>query len=137
MRLIGIIALVAMLMPAGVHAQGARFDPRGCNPTTCSESGWIFDDNRDDHATTWRHGLGVVPRAISILFTPDPGQGRVMPVIWSWHDVNAGNPISVEMGRRAVRLLIHRNAPLHGLWDIDSQRWTHFKEGYWKIIVYR
>lgn len=137
MRFLKILALIGILFPALALSQGARFDPRGCNPAICSESDWIFDDNSSDHVTTWRHDLGATPRSISILFTPDPGQRRVMPVIWSWHDANAGNPTSIEMGRRVVRLSIHRNAPLHGLWNIEEQRWTHFKEGYWKIIVYR
>ncbi len=129
--------LVGIFLPLAASAQGVRFDPNACNPRSCDESGWIYDDNKTDHVTTWRHSLGVTPRAISVLFSPDPAQRRVMPVIWSWHDVNAGNPISVEMGRRSVRLYIHRNAPLHGLWNIETQRWQHFVEGYWKIIVYR
>lgn len=135
MRSLAIIIL-ALLLPGLAAAQGVRFDPRGCNPVNCSESGWIFDDNASDHTTVWRHDLGTTPRAISILFSPDPGQRRVMPLTWSWHDTNAGNPVNIEMGRRAVRLHIHRNAPLHGLWRPETG-WTHFREGYWKIIVYR
>ena len=130
------ILVLALLLPGLATAQAVRFDPRGCNPLTCSESGWIYDNNATDHVTTWRHDLGTTPRAVSILFSPDPQQRRVMPVIWSWHDANAGNPVSIEMGRRSVRMHIHVNAPLHGHWTADTG-WQHYKEGYWKIIVYR
>lgn len=136
MRILSIL-FFALLLPGLAAAQGVRFDRNGCPPSICDESGWIFDDSASDHVTAWRHTLGVVPRRISILFTPDPNGRRVMPVQWSWHDGNSGNPISVEMGRRAVRLIIHRNVPLHGLWNVDQQRWVQFREGYWKIIVYR
>ncbi len=136
MRFLKFLTLIGILMPALAQSQGVRFDPRGCNPLTCSESGWIYDDNSSDHTTVWRHDLGTTPRAISILFSPDPNQRRVMPKTWSWHDQNPGNPVSIEMGRRSVHLHIHKNGPLHGLWRPDTG-WTHFREGYWKIIVYR
>ena len=136
MKLFRILAMIGILIPAIATAQGAYFDPRGCDPRTCSESGWIYDDASGAHTTVWRHGLGSTPRAISILFSPDPDQRRVMPVIWSWDNRFSGNPSSVEMGRRAVRLHIAGGLPLHGLWT-PEKGWTRFNEGYWKIIVYR
>lgn len=136
MKLLKILALIGLLVPTLAMSQGARFDARGCNPLTCSESGWIYDDNSSDHTTVWRHDLGTTPRAISILFSPDPNQRRVMPKIWSWHDENPGNPVSIDMGRRSVRLHIHRFGPMHGQWT-PTTGWQSFNEGYWKIIVYR
>ena len=130
-----LLALI-LIVPVSAFAQGARFDNRACDPSFCDESGWLFDDNATDHVTIWRHKLGVTPRLISVMFSPDPAQRRVMPVIWSWHDANAGNPVSITMGARAVRLSIHKNAPLHGLWTPEA-RWERFNEGYWKIIVYK
>jgi len=135
MRLLKILALIGLLVPTLAMSQGARFDSRGCDPRFCSESGWIFDDNFSDHITTWRHGLGSTPRSISILFTPDPSGRRVMPVIWSWEFSRTGNPISIEMGRRAVHLSITSQAALHGHWTPEGG-WKRFREGYWKIIVY-
>jgi hypothetical protein len=138
MRLLKILILIAgILMPAIATAQGARFDPAGCKPRVCSESGWIYDDNSTSHTTVWRHDLGVTPRAVSILFSPDPSQRTVMPVQWSWTFQNSGNPVSIEMTRRAVRMHIFNRAPLHGVWDPGTGQWTRYREGYWKIIVYR
>jgi hypothetical protein len=64
------------------HGQGAYFDPTTCSPRFCEESDWIYDDTRNDHTTVWRHRLGVTPRFVSILFTPDPDTGPVFPLIW-------------------------------------------------------
>ncbi|MEM7057320.1 MAG: hypothetical protein AAF557_07020 [Pseudomonadota bacterium] len=136
MKLLKVLALFGILMPALAQSQGVRFDPRGCDPRFCSESGWIFDDNFSKHVTTWRHGLGAVPRSISILFSPDPNKRRVMPVMWSWVHSSTGNPIAIEMGRRAVRLSITNGTPLHGHWT-PEEGWKRYREGYWKIIAYR
>ena len=76
MRTALVLFLIAFLMPAHVPAQGAYFDPSGCNPRNCSESGWIYDENSRDHTTVWRHNLGSTPRAVSILFSPDPDQSQ-------------------------------------------------------------
>lgn len=131
-----LIALMAMVQSASAQGRGALFDPAGCNPRVCSESGWIYDDNRTSHTTIWRHDLGVTPRRISILFSPDPDQRRVIPLAWSWTIDSSGNPTSVEMGRRAVQLHIWNGAPLHGVWRPDTG-WEKYSEGYWKIMVYR
>ena len=136
MRRMLLILLAATLLPGLASAQGVRFDPAGCHPRNCAESGWLYDDARSDHTTVWRHGLGTTPRAVSILFSPDPDQRRVMPVTWSWIYQNSGNPVSIEMGRRTVRLHIYNGAPLHGVWR-PKTGWERFREGYWKIIVYR
>ena len=136
MRHTFLIMLMTVLLPSLASAQSARFDPAGCNPRNCAESGWLYDDAGADHTTVWRHGLGTTPRAVSILFSPDPDQRRVMPVFWSWTYQNSGNPVSVEMGRRTVRLHIFSGAPLHGVWR-PKTGWESFREGYWKFIVYR
>jgi len=137
-RPLAMLALaLALLAPALAGAQSLRFDRGACAPDFCSESDWIFDNNATDHTTTWRHGLRTVPRQISILFTPDPSGRRVIPVIWPWHDAKSGNPVSIEMNQRVVRLHIHNRVPLHGFWDANDQSWTYYNEGYWKIIVYR
>ena len=137
MRLVRMLLLLAgLLVPLTASAQGARFDNRSCDPRWCDESGWLFDDSLTDHTTSWRHDLGVVPRRVEILFTPDPSKQRVAPLTWSWAHNYSGNPVSIEMGRRAVHLHINAGAPLHGIWR-PGEGWEVHREGYWKIIVYK
>ena len=137
MRILGwILAPLIVICAAQASAQGPRFGYEGCDPRVCSESDWIPDDNKTNHVTVWRHDLGATPRAISLLFSPDLSRGRVYPKVWSWHDPKAGNPVSIDMNRRTVRLFIHTSGPLHGVWR-PEHNWKLFREGYWKIIVYR
>lgn len=127
------VVLLGLLGPA--HAQSMRFDSRYCQSTSCDESDWIFDDNSSNHTTVWRHVLGTVPRQISILFSQDPARGPVT-VVQGGAWAEAGNPISVEMGRRTVRLHIAGGVPLSAVWRPEGG-WTRHREGYWKIIVYK
>ena len=136
MRRYLIVFLFGLILPLNAWAQGVRFDSGACNPRWCDESGWLFDDNSSDHTTSWRHNLGVVPRSVEVLFTTDPGQRRVAAVNWSWRHDLSGNPVSIEMSRRAVFLHISKNSPLHGVWRPEGG-WQRHSEGYWKIIVYK
>lgn len=120
----------------GPGSRGPVFDREGCYRPYCSETDWIYDDSLTSHRSSFPHNLGVTPRAVSILFTPDPSQGKVMPVMWSWVFQNTGNPVSIEMDSRAVYLHIYNGAPLHGFWDAEIG-WQKYNEGYWKIISYR
>ena len=138
MRLIALLALVFGLnLSLSASAQEARFDPRGCPPVHCSESGWIYDDSSTSHATTWLHGLGRTPRLVQLMFSPDPKTQWVVPINWSWVYQNSGNPVSIEMSNREVKIQIWNGAPLHGRWDAETGQWTRYTEGYWKIVVYR
>ena len=131
-----LILLAALVLPTTASAQGARYDGGGCKPRLCDESGWLFDDNGTSHTTSWRHDLGAIPRRVEIHFSPDPADGTVYPLMWSMTSDSTGNPISIDMDRRFVRLHIYNGAPLHGVWTPQTQ-WKKYREGYWKIIVYR
>lgn len=134
------LAMVALVSFAPVFAdaqqRAPRFDRGGCPPSFCSESDWIYDDNSSDHTTTWRHGLRATPRNVTILFTPDPNNGPVYPVMWSMTSSASGNPASISVGNRRVSLHISRTLPLRGIWTPETD-WLRYNEGYWKIIVYR
>ena len=139
LRYLMVVAGLLLVAQTSALAQGRGgpvFDPYGCQPPACIESDWIYDDVSKNHTTVWRHNMGVTPRAISILFSPDPDKGRVFPLVWPWQWQQTGNPQTMEMGRRAVLLHILAGAPLHGVWRPESG-WTQWREGYWKIIVYR
>ena len=132
--------LLAAVMAGQAGAQGRerppRFDYAACDPQFCVESDWIYDEADSDHTTEWRHRMRSTPRHISILFTPDPETGPVMPLIWPWQWQTTGNPQGLEMNNRFVRLHIWTGAPLHGIWR-PGKGWETWRKGYWKIIAWR
>ncbi len=138
LRAVIAILVLALAVPAA-QAQGRaapRFDPGACEPGFCAESDWIFDDNRTSHTTRWRHGLRSTPRFVMVMFSPDPDNGPVYPVMWSLGSQSTGNPGGIELTNRMVLLQISHTIPLHGIWKPETG-WKRYTEGYWKIIVYR
>ena len=136
MRLFLLAGLIIAALTVPASAQGVRFGYDGCDRPFCVESDWIYDDNTSDHTTEWRHGLRVVPRNVSVLFTPDPNTGPVMPLIWPWTWQTTGNPQGIELNRRTISIHIWSGAPIHGIWR-PGKGWTTYSKGYWKFIAYQ
>ena len=133
---LALILALSVVQTATAQDRPPRFDPAGCAASFCTESGWIADDNDSNHTITWRHRLRVTPRMVSVLFTPDPASGSAYQVDWSMGPTTSGNPVSIEVSNRWVRLHISGNLPLHGVWSPETD-WVLHGEGYWKITAYR
>ncbi|HEV2846594.1 MAG TPA: hypothetical protein VG477_17200 [Thermoanaerobaculia bacterium] len=95
-------------------------------------SPWTPDSNASNHLTVFQHGLGVIPQSVLVLFSPDGD--TVYPVMWPW-DYNAGNPVTISMTSTNVILNIYSSTALHGAWSAATTQWTHYNNGYWKVIA--
>jgi uncharacterized membrane protein len=96
-------------------------------------SPWEKDSNHSNHTTTFRHGLGVIPTSVLILFSVD--QKTVYPLQWSWEPGSTGNPVTIAIDNETIILHIFSGQPLHGVWDAHKSAWTKYSDGYWKVIA--
>jgi hypothetical protein len=99
------------------------------------DSGWTYDDNSSLHIKSFEHNLDQIPSQIVIWFSPD--KETVYPKYWSWHTTLTGNPVTITMDSKFIKLAITTGGPLHGAWDPGTNRWSKFRGGYWRIFAYR
>jgi hypothetical protein len=98
------------------------------------ESEWVRDHNKNDHITTFVHGLNRPPSSVMIWFRPKDSNA-MYPVQWSWGASPAGNPVTVEARGNRIRLHIKAGRPLIGAWNARRHKWKHYKRGAWKVII--
>lgn len=95
-------------------------------------SPWTPDSNHSSHATVFRHELGVIPKSLMVMFSPD--QQTAFPLLWSWSPGGSGNPVTISMDTATVTLQIFSGEPLHGVWNATTG-WTTYGDGYWKVVA--
>ena len=101
------------------------------------DSGWVADNRSRNHRTVFTHGLGVVPSRVTILFSPTAPHKTVYPLLWSWTEELSGNPVTVELSTTQLVLNIWSGGPLHGVWSGDTEQWTEYDSGYWRVLLWR
>ena len=74
-----------------VNVKGAltveRYKPRW-------DSGWVEDDNKNNHRTSFEHNLNYLPEHITLYFSPTKGGERVYPKPLSRKKGINGNPVT-------------------------------------------
>ena len=99
------------------------------------DSGWVNANNRSNNAMPFSHGLGVTPSQISVLFSAD--QETAFPVLWPWSNGDSGNPVTIGMNDRTIRLEITSGSPLHGAWSAATGKWTKWTQGFFRVFAWK
>lgn len=97
-------------------------------------SRWEQASNQNSHPVVFEHNLGVIPSLITVLFSAD--KQTVYPLTWSWLREASGNPVTISMNHKVIRLEIYDGVPLHGVWT-PKDDWSLYKEGYFKAFAWK
>ena len=102
------------------------------------DSGWQKDNNGRNHSTSFRHGLGTTPRLVEIFFSPTGDTSQAYPLRWSWSLGTgfSGNPVTIKYTTEQIVMHIYAGAPLHAVWDANSNEWDGYTTGYWRVIAW-
>lgn len=99
------------------------------------DSGWIKDDNNNDHREIFKHGLGVLPGRISLYFSVDQ---KVAYVATSGTRSEMGfNPEGLSCDETDVTMWIARGANLFNTVDFDSGKWVGHTTGFWRVLAWK
>jgi hypothetical protein len=103
---------------------------------TCYDSGWTAAANRTQ-SLAFQHGLGTLPSAMTIYFSPVSSGLPAYPIEYRWSDQFPGNPISVSASDDAIRLEIGGGTPLRAVWSSATGQWTKYDAGFIRVIANR
>jgi|APFre7841882630_1041343.scaffolds.fasta_scaffold29517_3 hypothetical protein len=113
------------------------FDLLNCSPTSerCFDTGWQPVSNKTSSIYFYRHRLGATPRIISAWFSPTAEGREAYSLAQSFPGPSVGNPITLEA--RPDMVLIHtwKGAPIHGVYDGKTEKWTTYAEGFYRIVA--
>jgi hypothetical protein len=97
------------------------------------DSGWHYDTSHN-HTLEFDHKIGYIPGNLVVLFTVD--KETVYPITWSWLPDHSGNPVTISMDNKRIRLAIYKGVPLHGVCEIPGP-WKFYRSGYWRIFAWK
>ncbi len=136
------IALAALLGLQLWQLLGGRLnigglDVSGCGAasTHCLDTGWQPATNKASSIYFFRHRLGATPRVMSVWFSPTADGERAYLISHSFPSANAGNPVTIEA--RADIILLHTwsGAPIHGIYDGSTEKWTTYSDGFFRVVA--
>jgi hypothetical protein len=140
--IVSAIALVGVLGVLGLQAwqilePGGGADLSNCSPTSerCFDTGWQPVSNKTSSIYFYRHRLGATPRIISAWFSPTADGRQAFSLSQSFPAPNVGNPITLEVRPDVVLINVWSGAPIRGLYDGRSQKWTEYSEGFYRIVA--
>jgi hypothetical protein len=103
---------------------------------TCYDSGWVAASNQT-RSMAFEHGLGRLPSAMTIYFSPNQQGSPAYPIEYRWGDNLPGNPITVSAGRDAITLEIGAGMALRAVWSAQTGQWTQHERGFIRVIAAR
>jgi hypothetical protein len=115
----------------------AGIDLSNCSPTSeqCFDTGWQPVSNKISSIYFYRHRLGATPRIISAWFSPTVDGRQAYSLAQTFPGPSVGNPITLEA--RPDMVLVHtwKGAPIHGVYDGKTEKWTTYAEGFYRIVA--
>ncbi|WP_080400901.1 hypothetical protein [Burkholderia ubonensis] len=119
-----------------VHAKSKISNqPTAFNSSYEYDSGWHSADNKIHQNLRFTHNLGFSPSMISIFFSPD--QETSYPLLWPHSPHGTGDPLSIWVTSTVIVLGISNDVPLHGAYDGQSNLWTQWTSGYFRVFASR
>jgi hypothetical protein len=98
-------------------------------------SGWIKASNSQNTVLRFIHGLPAAPTSVAVWFSPDEKGAVSYPILGYWSSAQTGNPVTIRVDQEAVELHIFGGAPLHGVWDAKTEKWTMYADGYFRVVA--
>lgn len=102
---------------------------------SCFDSGWQPVSNKASAIYFYRHKLGMTPRIVSAWFSPTADGKQAYSLSQSFPSASVGNPITVEVRSDIVLFHTWSGAPIHGVYDGSTEKWTTYAEGYYRIVA--
>jgi hypothetical protein len=103
----------------------------------CFDSGWMKADNSKNTTLRLPHGMGGTPARLQVWFSPNATGVPAYPTEFRWPSTDSGNPINISADDTDIRIAISANIYLRGIWDADTDRWTHYRSGYLRTVAQR
>lgn len=100
----------------------------------CADSGWLPASSASSNTLSFDHELGVEPSQVSVFFRHSLQDPELYSVTRSWAQADNGNPVTIVVTRRAVRLNIVGGMPLHGTWS-PGGGWKKGQTGFFRVFV--
>lgn len=103
----------------------------------CSTSAWVPASSGTSYVLRIPHGLGVVPSAVNILFSPNENGLPAYPIDIAWTPQTTGNPVTVAVTDAEVELHMFKTAHLRGVFDAKTESWLTFPKGFIRVHAQR
>jgi hypothetical protein len=128
-------AFFSAIAAIGVTAFVMPMFASDCPSSSCFDSGWVGAEVPGTKSLVIDHPLGVLPRSISVWFSPD-ASSKAFPVMWRWDQGVMGNPMAMQVSPTQVTLVMYQSdtVPLAGTYRPDSSPET-YKKGFFKVVV--
>jgi hypothetical protein len=110
---------------------------QACPGWNCHVSDWVPVDNSASRTVRIAHDLGVLPKELTVWFSPSATGENARLVTWSWSNGNSGNPVAIGADERAIRIEIFANASIAGDWNASTGAWTLHDRGYFRTVARR
>ncbi len=97
------------------------------------DSGWVRASNNRNMNLEFDHLLGVLPTQLMIFFSPDKQMSYAIHAVGQ--HVHGINPVSMWTDTQTLTLSIRYGDPLYRQWDGNRELWSHWSEGYFRVIA--
>jgi hypothetical protein len=120
----------------GLAALVMALDARACGFITkrCHDSGWIALDSTATRTVRINHGLGAVPRELTLWFSPSQSGTPAMPLNLPWRS-DAGAPGGVSATDAEIIVAPFGGLPIRGAWNAETRQWASHTSGFIRVIA--
>lgn len=127
-----IVVAVTVLLGSSV---GSFFSIEIWDRINTFDSGWVAASNAKSNSLIMEHGLGRLPKSLTIWFSSTNSGNSAYPLLADWTPSDSGNPICIRADQRVVEICIYEGYPLRGVYNSKTTLWERNSTGFFRVVA--